>query len=577
MKHLNQSLDQFAEAIVQGEPVTVNPLGQWHIEGYVKRAFSKIFHLEEKRMREIAGALINSFDHFEKIPVQFHPQKSFYEEFQPQFHAAEALFDAMSICQSKEAKQTLNQLKRRYIALKYRIEEVNGGLDPIDIQEDLFNELKCKAYHWKKNQHIFFIKELTEYDLEKLRDVSRYAEFSELLLDDQELLQQFFDWIFRDKNSVRPFIEFPANQLKLVDCCLSSRIGRIGGELLHVVKEKVDDSSCQKILTLPFEGKLMSILDDQKVIKFRGNYELTLEDVFIIFKNKFARVGNFEFLAQGIVNWNDHHLGWWDADLDDFHRIDLDCLKWWEQMPIFEIISKEKAQTRYGWQLDGIHWCAAAYASRSYPTLDVDKNHAYLEVAVPLSAGRYAIYDFGKFAYEFPTTFFENLSIFCRNVHATIAFPDENVFYSHRQHANHSFRLSHQEGLKLMDRIKRDIIRSRGYNFVFQIESENCAKWVHETLEHALGKHRMPDLFRIPLLNTEPMGLVGQIFGLIKKLPPKMQITALTTLHLPFGASKGTWVHEDGRKVLKSLTKHHFWKTTEIYLPAVLINQKQGQ
>lgn len=571
MEKLNTTLDQFADAIRNHLPVVCNNEDSWEIEGPIKAKLRHFFHRDIQRLEGVARAMILNLDHLEKIPVHFTNGGVQPVDFKGYLNAAEAVIEALGSL----SKDLTCHLRRRVIGLKYRLEAVNGGADCDPVQLDLLHDLHKAANSWKHEQSIIYEKILTDNDLRKLKETTQYPEFAELLLDDPLLLKKFLEWTLRDKNSVPPFIQYPALQNKLVSCSLNGRIGRIAGGTTLKIKKIKEENDWIKIVTLPFEGRDISILDDQKKIEFRGHYQLTIAQVFEIFRNKYAKVGNLEFLEAGIVNWNVHHLGWWNDKLKKIQRIDLNKTDWWMQFPVYEIITKDQAQLRYGWHMNGVNWNAAATATRTTPTLDVDQNHAYLEVAIPIDSVHYAIYPFGKFAYEFPTTFFENLSIFCRNVHATVAFPDENVFYTHRQHASHSFVLTPSEGFRLMDAIKHDIKRSRGNNLVFQIESENCAKWVHESLEKALGDQKIPNLYRIPLLHTEPAGLVKSIFNLIKKLPASLQKPVLTALHLPFGAASGTWIEENGKKVLKSMTSHHFWETTEIYLPAFLHKQKE--
>ncbi|MEM1283657.1 MAG: hypothetical protein AAGG81_08910, partial [Chlamydiota bacterium] len=71
-------------------------------------------------------------------------------------------------------------------------------------------------------------------------------------------------------------------------------------------------------------------------------------------------------------------------------------------------------------------------------------------------------------------------------------------------------------------------------------------------------------------LDTEPQGPVASIFNCIKKLPECMQTRVLTFCHFFLGASKQTWIIENGMVVCKSLTRHEFWKNGVVYLPALL-------
>lgn len=433
----------------------------------------------------------------------------------------------------------------------------------------VFMEILTIAREWKEKQPLIVCKELTDKEMEYLSYASSCREFLEQFLRNTELQFELFKWVIRDGINPQLFIEHPELQKKLVECHLNGRIGRQGEKMLKVYPDKV---------TLPFEGVEYNILDSKQVVTFRGNYRLTIEQVFEIFKNKGLRVGNLELMADGIINWNVHRLGWWDATVRDYRVIDVEHAGWWKFLPRLEEITLAEAKERYGRHLDGSIWNVAATASRGRASLDFEKTHAYIELAVPVGGGKYAIYDFGKFAYEFPENVAETLTFFCRTVPATVAYPDENIYYTHRQHAQYCFGISAEQGFDLMDEIAEDIRNARLGNFVYQIESENCAKWSHEKIEAVVGTHKMPNLFKIHLLNTEPAGPCRTIFSLIKKLPPKWQTPILSHLHLPLGAATAQPVIENGKLVEKSLRNHPFWDTGVVYLPSFLLHQKmQGE
>lgn len=430
-------------------------------------------------------------------------------------------------------------------------------------------EILSIAREWKEQQPLILVKELSLREIDYLTYAASRFEFIEQLIRDPSLQSAFFKWVIRDGIHPQLFIDYPEIQRKLVSCHLNGRIGHQGGELIKIYPDKV---------TLPFEGVEYNILDSRQVVTFRGNYRLTIDQIFEVFKHKGHRVGNLELMSDGIINWNVHRLGWWDATARDYRVIDVDQPGWWKHLPSLQVLTIEQARERYGIHIDGVNWNVAAAASRSQPSLDFEKTHAYIELAIPMGNGSYAIYDFGKFAYQFPESVTENLTFFCRTVPATVAYPDENVFYTHRQHAQYSFGLTSEQGFDLMQGIAHDIRLSRVGNFVYQIESENCAKWSHEKIAAVVGGWKMPNLFKIHLLNTEPNGACKVIFSLIKTIPDKWQTPLLSSLHLPFGAATTQQVIENGMLVEKSLRNHQFWNTGVVYLPAFLLHQKyQGQ
>lgn len=564
MNKFNQSLDKLIEALKKGQPVSANANGEWFVQGFFRALFSS----EDRRVVRLAQAFASSLDQIEKHPVRFNAAQTIaFDKF---LEAADIILGLLKNQNDSQIAKVKFQLQRRVIALKYRLEGINGGLDEETDQEHNRNLLEKMAADWKLNEVVFSDKELTGEDLEKIELAARHREFADLLIQDQAARQEFFTWAMRDRNEVKPYIQFPATQQKIASSNLQGRIGRMGGEQLQISVQDADGVQ-EKILTLPFEGQMINILNDQTVITFRGNFKLTIAEVFEVFRNKNTRVGDLEFLKDGITNWNVHELGWWNADKNAYEVVDISKPGWWKQLPFLEILTKKQAKNRYGLHLDGITWSAAASATRGSASLDFDQTHAFLEMAIPMTNGKYAIYDFGKFATQFPSSFMEVLSMLCRTVPATVAFPDENIYYTHRQHALHSFALTPDQGLKLMDSIRRDLIKARAGNLVYQIESENCAKWLHEKLEGVLGY--LPNLFKMHILDTEPVGFVSVIFELIKKLPRNLQIPVLTALHLPLGATQEAWILENGKLIARSLTTHEFWETGVIYLPAFLHKQ----
>lgn len=521
----------------------------------------KIFNLTKKVLSSLSFkdpilTQVEKLNELEKVNIEFgsNPEK---------WH--QILRDSLTLIKGNNSEKAL-VLQQSIIALQYRLETVNGGLNPVKPSSRFFEKLKKVASDWKLSQPLFPEKRLTEQDLHKLYAVASHQVFLELFFQSSRIQDSLLNWTIRDQNDCEIFIQFPHLAKRLNECNLNGRMVYQGVPFLKIQKK-----SLKKIVTLPFEGKEIDILHEDTLVSFRGHLQLTIKEIFEVFKNKELRVGNLEFMKEGIMNWNILQLGYWDQSLRKYQQVDLNRDNWWWQLPLFEVLTLKQAKLRYGKSLNGIFWSAAASATRGLPSLSYEKTHAFMEIAIPLPHHKYAIYDFGKLAIQFPGSVWELLNMFCRNVHATVAYPDDNVYHAHRQHALHAFTLTPQEGLRLMQLIKEDILKARRSNFVYQIESENCAKWVQLKLEAILGS--VPNLYRMQLLDTEPESLVFMLFKLIKKLPEKWQVPVLTALHLPLGAAKKTWIEEEGKKVSKSLSTHSFWETGEVYLPAFMHDQ----
>lgn len=572
-----ERLDQLLDAIHSDYPVVIDDKRKWrHIS-----LFRKIFPSKRCWKLKLAHSLSAILDGLEKFSVRFSKDSKKRADqtidFEGYLKAAQAVEKSLKFLDSKESIQTRLILKRRMTALHYRLGRENRGLDISSYRRELHHLLMQNAYKWKQKHPVLSDEILSSVEQKKIYETSHYPEFAKLLLEDAEWQETFFTWIIRDRNDVRPFIEFPALAEKLTECNFSGRIGRLGSKLLKIRFEPVSDDIEQKIVTLPFEGNEVNILDEQQIYTFRGNFSFMIKEVFEVFRNKIVEVGDLEFLANGINNWNVHHWGWWDADNEVYRMIDFNDPEWWKQLPSVGNLTIEQAQKRYGKHLNGRNWNVAAIATRKKRTLAIEDCHAFIEVAIPIDNGHYAIYPMGKYATDQPLIFnvMGGLQILCNMASATVAYPDENIFYTFRQHTNYSFAITREQGYRLMARIKHDMHVAQQGNFIYQIEADNCAKWVQTKLEWLVGKANLPNLFTMSFLDTEPEGPTEAIFWFVKLFPKKWRYWIITRMHLPFGATKGRWVIENGKRKYLTLSKSAFWNNIVVYHPSLLHQQQE--
>lgn len=578
MHKIEFSLKEFIIALEQKKCIALSNDGWWHFLDKFEFWRTSLLKNEEKNLLELIHAFIICFDRLEKKPVRL-KNKNGKKVVQPAdfsqwLLASKTLIMHLEAYPYPTIKKFLNLLRQREIALLYRLERENDGLNRQVVEIPLLHKLCEIAKEWKREQKIFWNVNLSRHDAERLEETCHYPEFVRLLLMDQDLANEFLGWVLREGNDPIPYIQFPYFKTVIVDCHLDGRIGRLGGNHLKVLKQQNAEGVIEKALTLTIQGENVSILNEDLPITFKGNYKLTVKQILQIFKEKSLQVGNLEFFGEGIINWNAHCLGWWNADKQKYEVIDLSQAEWWKQLPLFEVLSIKQARNRYKVNLDGKVWNLVAKASREHLTLDFDKTHAYLEILIPLNSNHYAVYDFGKFAVKYPANYWETMRTVTVSVQATIAYPDENVYYTHRQHVGYSFPLAPEKGLKYMDSIKDDMVCSREGNVVFQIESENCGKWIQTRLEEHLGEEKVPNLYRMPLINTEPEGTLAWIWHVIRLFPKSWQSRILAICHLPLRPWKGCWiVDKKGRKVWKSLTASSYWEDGIVYLPAFLHTQ----
>lgn len=544
---------------------------------FVENSFEKHFISRqfEKKLLQVGQKFNHALDKLEYTPVIFSGHEN---DISIQKHKMTRFIDAGKSLKtifkkyhSSEIDRLLKEISQKITGLKYRIESIHGGLDPLEPDEALYEKLVTLAAEWKLKQQLYSDRTLTPRDLQKIRETSCYPKYCRLLIKDESLRLRFLKWMIQDNNKVKPFIEFPAVCARIESVALSMRIGRFAGECLSIKKK-----NAQKEIRLSFfdgaKARNISILDEDKIVTLNGDYQLTIKHIFEIFQNKKIGPGNLEiFGIGGITNWNTHELGWWDPSKNDYERIDLSSHDWWKRLPVLEILDKEKVEKKYQVSLDNNEWVASLVGTRSYPIINLEESHGYMEVAIPKDNGTYQIVSFGKFASVYPRGTWELLTFLANTVIGRIAYPDENTFYSNRQHAFYPVLLSPDEGAKMMEHIKEELIRARQNNIVFQFSGENCAYWAYSIVEKSKP---LPNLFKIYLLDVQPINpALAFIFRLFRSLPKVIQRPIINGFDRCLGSHRKIVVIENGQQQLKSLMRVPTRNEQSVFIPALLHNQ----
>ncbi len=85
-------------------------------------------------------------------------------------------------------------------------------------------------YKWKRETSCIADKSISERDMLQLQEASQYPEFVLLVLKDGDIQRAFMEWVFRDGNQTKVFIEYPQLREKLVACNLNGRMGKISAQ-----------------------------------------------------------------------------------------------------------------------------------------------------------------------------------------------------------------------------------------------------------------------------------------------------------------------------------------------------------
>ncbi|NGX43803.1 MAG: hypothetical protein K940chlam7_02107 [Chlamydiae bacterium] len=561
MNRIETSPTEFSQAL-QKSPIECDSQGNWFHENAFMRVVRRIFHLEDGVLAGVGQAFNQCLDRLEKIPVQFNADRNEWQvpNSQEYLDTAEIVKQVLERSSSQKVKKELNALKYRIVALRYRLEK-----DTIEeANKETVQKIERIANEWKSSQFIFDYKQLNLREQEFIKSACFHKLFAERVLEDTTLREEFLRWIIQDHNSPEVFIQYPGLQEKLVDSTLSPRTGFQGEKHLRIQKKEN-----LKIVTLPFEGKKVSILDEEKEVHFSGNLTLTMKEIFAVFKARMKEIGELEYFQDGIRHFNPKRI---------YDFVDLEKEKWWEILPVLKEISVDEAQLRYDQPCDGKQWVIEVKASRDNSDFQVIGTHAYLEVAIPIN-DKYRIYTFGKFTETFPQKWYEYLDVFTNTFPAIVSYPDENIIYTNRQQIGYSALATPKEGGAFMASIKRNILDGKKGNLVFMVQNENCSKWALKKAQHYLDTKRMPDLFGMDFFDIEFSGFIGLLFSILKKMPYFLRWLIVTAVVIILGAWRGKEIKTKKKQKIRwiSLLNDMPWtKGNQFIHPGNLFQRKEA-
>lgn len=572
--HLEQSFHEFASSMREGKAVSINKTGEWHVENWVVRLVKWILGLRDKRIIKICNVINNFLEELERRPILFDIDEISFtnqkDNLQSYISIASETIRYLKKFRSKKIVFQSKNLQKSLIGLKYRIEWINGGLKPLnenEINPKIYELILKKASQWKSGQKIYNEEDskLHPLDIQKIAEVCRYEEFTSLLFSDKNLADNFFSWTLKNCNPVKEFIEYPAITQYLKKALLSGRIGHLAYEKLLTsektsILEDENNPAKIKILTLPFEGKKISILDENRLVKLKGDNWVAIRDIFHDMKMKNIESGEFEFIGkQGFTNWCSYRMASWNALKNEWQYINLSQEKWWESLPIQEIIPTEEVIKRLelNEELNETNWILIARSSRQSPSFNIDECHGYTGVIIPYGHGKWRVYDFGKFAKEWPKGIIGSLGMIGNTVKADYVYPDPNIYYSgFRQQAAVPFIVSQEEGERFFnERIRKNIIKGWQGNLVFMFGWENCAYSPQKDIESILGKEseggRVPNLFISPILSSGARKPLHHAFKIINKLPKIFHKPLVRLCDLTLCSWRGVYVKSKSGSIKK--------------------------
>lgn len=584
MTKIQGSLEQFTNSLEQGKFVVCDfKQGTWKVQPKWMELTNALFRSKGLRLVDISKSFCRYLDTLETKPVLFglDPTTAAVQKgnFATCFKAAEAVKAILQRTSTPEVTKQLNFLAQRTAALQYRIESANGGQDLSPLQQEMKDRLLALAAQWKSSVSFLVLKELSPRDIEKLERACQYPNFIRTLFIDKGLQDKFFSWAIRDNMPVDHFVQFPATCARIKSAVLAARIGRLGNELFPLVKQPTSqDGVTEKVLMLPFDVghnkiEYHSILDESKEINVHGTWKLTIKKILDIFSYKNRNVGDLElFKTTGITVWNAFEIGRWNPEKSVYERIDLYNDDWWNELPVLEELTKSELEKKYNTPLEEGQWLICGKSSRQSNDLDLDGVHGFMEIAIPTDDGKYRTYPFANFPSTFPHTTIDLLFFLADTRPGKISYPDENVFYSHRQIASYPLAISREEGEMVMSSIRKDIISARYGDIIFQFAGDNCAFWAHTKLQ-SMGRE-LPNLYKVRLEVPRARNLLlATIFDNIRKTPDWMHQSLYAGVYLMFGGKRKRTVIENGQKVHKAQYDCKTRKESSIFHPGYLHEQ----
>ena len=177
MYYLDKTLDAFIDALQSKNSIRLKPTGYWRYRGALSSLLEKIIGTEERHHLELTKAFISCLDRLESIPIHFshhgHPEQQ-ETDFRAYILASKMIENLIIDYPSPEMKKLFYQLKRRIYGLLYRLEATNGGFKKYTGNEEMMKKLKQEALNWKREQKVFWKKELTHADKQHLEAACRY-------------------------------------------------------------------------------------------------------------------------------------------------------------------------------------------------------------------------------------------------------------------------------------------------------------------------------------------------------------------------------------------------------------------
>ncbi len=141
---ISANLPDFTKAINDPKKnVVAHRSGEWEVLSGIKKILTHFTWYQKDRVVKISKVFNKVLDQLEKIPAQFNTTSSQNTTVKEHLEAAKAVKDQLKkYAGSRSVSRQLSELKQRTVALRYRMESFNGGLDAEEADQNTVKELK---------------------------------------------------------------------------------------------------------------------------------------------------------------------------------------------------------------------------------------------------------------------------------------------------------------------------------------------------------------------------------------------------------------------------------------------------
>lgn len=578
----------YFEGLVQSSKINVicDSQAKFHIENrlitIIKKIvyfiFKDLFGFEARKQVNWAKGMIHVFDRLEQKSLRVSEAR-----LKTYLKTAKIVKGILAQNKSPKVKAALNELKFRTTSIKYRlgVEYSDKYAKQPEVDASAYAKLKPLAEAWKKSQISFRSKKLSPKEINQLEILTQYPKIASLVLESKDIQEKFFSWALLEKNNVDAFVQFPRTVNKLIEIGLSRKIGRYGGQDLQI-EEMTKNGKTYKDLTLPFEGKRESILNDKHKVTPACNYQLSIGEVFDIFKARVFKIGNLEYFGegQGIRNWNANEWGVYNPEKNDYERIDLTDPNWIENMPYSEHITEKEAKKRFE-DKDGNKlnfgpedYIFTVVANNEFKHANMTGSHTMLCIALPLKDGQRKLNYMGKFPWDF-ADFEKEKKRYLRSgvdtLKGAIQCPDENFYRIERDVEGISYCVNKEQATVILNNIAKDKKKSEQGTFYFQLLIHNCTHWIFKKLDNLIPDVERNQIAALKVADAKPEGLAAYLVKL-PKIVRNGILNFTTKIAGPIGQVKK---RKDGTEKWYQLTpKNGPWNNFLLH-PSMIILRKR--